>query len=120
MFDVNTPDSMFSLKKWWDQFCDRAPVADEDISDYCCVVVGNKIDTILDGRGFDLVSKSDALAFLDELVPPSSSASTIRPTPSPSLPEQNVDHPASKFLTPLTLYESSSSSPSAQILTHSN
>jgi Ras-related protein Rab-7A len=120
MFDVNTPDSMFALKKWWDEFCDRAPVADEDINDYCCVVVGNKIDTIVNGKGLDLVSKSDALAFLDELVPPSSSTCIY---PSPSLAEQNADLPVSKFLTSLTLYDPSSissSSLTAQIQTHSN
>jgi len=60
---------MLALRKWWDEFRDRAPVADEDVNDYCCVVVGNKIDTLLsDGR--PVVSKADALAFLEELVPP--------------------------------------------------
>jgi Ras-related protein Rab-7A len=42
MFDVNTPDSIFALKKWWDEFCDRAPVADEDINIIVVVPVGNK------------------------------------------------------------------------------
>ena len=122
MFDVNTPDSMFALKKWWNEFCDRAPVADEDINDYCCVVVGNKIDMIVNGEGLDLVSKSDALAFLGELVPPSLSTS-IYPSPSPSLAEQNADLPVPKLLTSLTLYEPpsiSNSSLTAQIQTHSN
>ena len=110
---------MFSLKKWWDDFCDRAPVADEDINDYCCVVVGNKIDMIVDGKGLDLVSKSDALAFLDELVPPSSTCIYS----SPPIAEQDADPPDSKFLTSHTLYEPSSvpsSSLVAQIQTHSN
>jgi hypothetical protein len=52
---------------------------------------------------------------------PSSWSTSVHPSPSPSLPEPNVDHPASRFLTPLTLYEPSSlSSPSGQIHTHSN
>lgn len=113
---------MFALKNWWNEFCNRAPVADEDINDYCCVVVGNKIDMIVNGEGIDLVSKSDALSFLDELVPPSSSTS-IYPCPSQSLSEQNVDLPVSKFLTSLTLSEPSaisSSSLTAQIQTHPN
>lgn len=120
MFDVNTPDSMFALKKWWDEFCDRAPVADEDINDYCCVVVGNKIDTIVNGKGLDLVLKSDAFTFLDELdqlVPPSSIY------PPPPLAEQDADLPVSKFLTSLTFYKPSSisnSSLTAQIQTHSD
>ena len=100
MFDVNTPDSMFALKKWWHEFRDRAPVADEDMNDYCCVVVGNKIDTSVNGKGRGMVSKSDALAFLDELVPPS----------SPSLTEQDADHSYLNFLTSLTSHDSSSPS----------
>lgn len=67
MFDVNTPETMHALKKWWADFCDRAPLADGDAHDYCCVVVGNKIDTA--GRGRGLVSASEALEFVDELVP---------------------------------------------------
>jgi Ras-related protein Rab-7A len=59
----------------------RAPVAEKDIYDYCCVVVGNKIDTIVNEKGLDLVSKLDALAFLDELVPPSSSTCIYRSPP---------------------------------------
>ena len=120
MFDVNTPDSMFALKKWWDEFCGRAPVADEDMNDYCCVVVGNKIDMVVNGKGLHLVSKSDALAFLDELVPPSSSTSIYPTSPSPLPDEQNADLPVSKFLKSLTLYKPSSSSLTAQIQTHSN
>ncbi|KAF8808601.1 ras-domain-containing protein [Phlegmacium glaucopus] len=120
MFDVNTPDTMLALKKWWDEFCDGAPVADEDINEYCCVVVGNKIDAVTNGRGFGLVSKSDALAFLDELVPPSSSASIY---PSPSLAEQDVDHPVFDSLTLPPSYEASSQSSSsllADLQTHSD
>ncbi|KAF9480628.1 ras-domain-containing protein [Pholiota conissans] len=71
MFDVNTPETMHSLKKWWADFCDRAPLADGDVDDYCCVVVGNKIDMAGKGRG--LVSESEALEFVDELVPLASS-----------------------------------------------
>ena len=71
-------------------------MADEDINDYCCVVVGNKIDTIVSGENPGLVTKSDALAFLDELLPPS------------------------HVSTSLTFHESSSPSPSSQVQIHSN
>ncbi|KAK0186816.1 P-loop containing nucleoside triphosphate hydrolase protein [Armillaria mellea] len=53
MFDVNTPQTMESLNKWWEEFCERAPLAEEDTEDFCCVVVGNKMD----------------LHFVEELVP---------------------------------------------------
>ena len=81
---------------------------DEDMNEYCCVVVGNKIDTIVDGRG--LVSKSDALAFLNVLVPPSS---PIAMYPSPSLADQEMDHSFSHVLTSHSSHNSSSTSSSS-------
>lgn len=72
MFDVNNSETMLGLKKWWADFCDKAPLADGDMNDYCCVVVGNKIDK--SGKNSDgLVSESEALEFVDELVPLSTS-----------------------------------------------
>ncbi|PPQ82093.1 hypothetical protein CVT25_014339 [Psilocybe cyanescens] len=92
MFDVNAPETMVAMKKWWADFCDRAPVAnDVDMNDYCCVVVGNKIDMVGKGSGEGIVSESEALEFLDELIPPSdisilppsiSNGSPQFPTPS--------------------------------------
>jgi len=111
---------MLALKKWWDEFRDRAPIADEDINEYCCVVVGNKIDTVVNGKGFGLVSKSDALAFLDELVPPSSPTSIY---PPPSFAEQDGDHLVSNFLALPALHEPSSQSRSSiatEVQTRSN
>ena len=71
IFDVTSPESMHALKKWWSDFRDKAPVEDEDVHEYCCVVVGNKTD-----KGNDrLVGESEALEFIDELVPPLSSSS---------------------------------------------
>ncbi|KAF8956649.1 hypothetical protein BDZ97DRAFT_1850735 [Flammula alnicola] len=89
MFDVNNPETMLSLKKWWADFCDRAPLADEDMNDYCCVVVGNKIDMV--GKGQSIVSESEALEFLDELVPPALSSSSSSDSPSSDI---NVLPPA--------------------------
>lgn len=85
MFDVNTPESMQSLKKWWADFCDKAPLADGDMHDYCCVVVGNKID--MAGKGKGLVSESEALEFLDDLVPPQESIDILPPSVSDGSPE---------------------------------
>ncbi|KAF8995895.1 P-loop containing nucleoside triphosphate hydrolase protein, partial [Cyathus striatus] len=44
MFDVNSPETLESLRKWWNDFKDQAPLRDEDIPEFCCVVVGNKVD----------------------------------------------------------------------------
>ena len=44
MYDVSSPKSLQSLRKWWDEFRDRAPVREGEEEEFCCVVVGNKID----------------------------------------------------------------------------
>ncbi|KAF9525574.1 P-loop containing nucleoside triphosphate hydrolase protein, partial [Crepidotus variabilis] len=44
MFDVNDPSTMQSMKKWWIDFCDKAPVGEDQMADFCCVIVGNKVD----------------------------------------------------------------------------
>jgi Ras-related protein Rab-7A len=44
MYDVSSPKSLQSLRKWWDEFRDRAPVREGEEEAFCCVVVGNKID----------------------------------------------------------------------------
>ncbi|KAF8182886.1 ras-domain-containing protein [Pholiota molesta] len=70
MFDVNAPETMHALTKWWADFCARAPLPDADMHDYCCVVVGNKIDAAPPARRRrGRVSASEALEFVDELVP---------------------------------------------------
>jgi Ras-related protein Rab-7A len=69
MFDVNDHSTMVAAKKWWADFCDKAPVPDEDVAEYCCVLVGNKVDMVADDGGWS-VSESEALEFLDELVAP--------------------------------------------------
>ncbi|KDR73264.1 hypothetical protein GALMADRAFT_142392 [Galerina marginata CBS 339.88] len=123
MFDVNTPETMLSLKKWWGDFCDRAPVpSNADMNDYCCVVVGNKIDMIGKVNGDGPVSESEALQFLDELVPPSPSASpaseinVLPPTSSNGYPELshqlNGDSHSSIIKSPSNSSSSSQLSPS--------
>ncbi|KAI5886641.1 P-loop containing nucleoside triphosphate hydrolase protein [Schizophyllum commune H4-8] len=67
-FDANDRQSMRSLTKWWDEFKQRTPVADEDLEEYCCVVVGNKTDLVRDGAE-GAVGLAEAEAFLEELVP---------------------------------------------------
>jgi Ras-related protein Rab-7A len=75
MFDVNAPHTMEALTKWWAEFRASAPLADEDMEDFCCVVVGNKTDVVVAGGGGNRdepVSEAEALDFLRELVPPTS------------------------------------------------
>jgi GTPase SAR1 family protein len=45
MYDVSSPKSLHSLRKWWDEFKQRAPVREGE-EDFCCVVVGNKVDVL--------------------------------------------------------------------------
>ena len=44
-------------------------MADEDLAEFCCVLVGNKIDMVVGDGGWN-VSESEALDFLDKLVSP--------------------------------------------------
>ncbi|KAH7881871.1 P-loop containing nucleoside triphosphate hydrolase protein [Phlebopus sp. FC_14] len=76
MFDVNRPDTLASLTKWWAEFCERAPLPDEEMEDYCCIIVGNKADLINHDtmEPSSVVSEAEALRFIDELVPPSRQA----------------------------------------------
>lgn len=71
MFDVNKPETLGGLTKWWNNFKERAPVPDEEAEDYCCVLVGNKIDLALaggDGKK-ETVSEAQAVQFMEELIP---------------------------------------------------
>lgn len=90
MFDVNQPQTMEGLTKWWQEFRDRAPLADEDVHDYCCVVVGNKMDLVDSGSriGKGRVTEEEATQFLEQLIPPlSRPPSPIYPLPAEALPE---------------------------------
>lgn len=68
MFDVNRPDTLTSLIKWWSEFRERAPLPDEEMDDYCCVVVGNKVD-LVDSDSVSPVSEAEASHFIEQLVP---------------------------------------------------
>ncbi|KAI6044637.1 P-loop containing nucleoside triphosphate hydrolase protein [Pisolithus marmoratus] len=68
MFDVNRPESLTSLTKWWSEFRERAPLSDEEIHGYCCVVVGNKID-LVDPDSVSFVSEAETSHFIEQLVP---------------------------------------------------
>ena len=68
MYDVNEPKTLEALTKWWHEFKDRAPLRDEDVADFCCVVVGNKVDLVPAGE-FPAVMEGDALKFLEGICP---------------------------------------------------
>ncbi|KAG2031867.1 small GTPase superfamily [Suillus americanus] len=44
MFDLSAPETMHALTKWWEEFKHRVPVSDEEVDNFCCVVVGNRMD----------------------------------------------------------------------------
>ncbi|KAH9840803.1 ras family-domain-containing protein [Rhodofomes roseus] len=69
LFDANKSEMLQSLVRWWADFREKAPVPDEDLQDFCCVVVGNKIDL---ARDTPPVSEADVEHLIDELVPPPS------------------------------------------------
>ena len=46
MYDVTRPESLHALERWWSEFRDRAPVPDEDLEQFCVVIVGNKTDLV--------------------------------------------------------------------------
>ncbi|KAF5371408.1 hypothetical protein D9615_009655 [Tricholomella constricta] len=96
MFDVNTPATMLALTKWWAEFRERAPLAEEDMEDYCCVIVGNKTDLAGNGgrNGEQPVTEDEAWDFLRELVPPTTrSPSPILGLglPEPPLPDEETE-----------------------------
>ncbi|KAG2102512.1 P-loop containing nucleoside triphosphate hydrolase protein [Suillus discolor] len=66
MFDVSAPETMHALTKWWEEFKHRAPISDEEVDNFCCVVVGNKMDLLQPGMG---VTAEEAKKFVQELVP---------------------------------------------------
>ena len=79
MFDVNQPATLHALTRWWSEFRACAPLADEDMEEYCLVVVGNKTDLI---SGSDnATTEGDALRLIYELVPPSDTRSSSPATP---------------------------------------
>ncbi|KAG2065130.1 ras-domain-containing protein [Suillus decipiens] len=79
MFDVSAPQTMHALTKWWEEFKHQAPVSDEEVDNFCCVVVGNKMDLLQPGMG---VTFEEAMKFLQELVPLS------EPEPEPQVAER--------------------------------
>ncbi|KZT24294.1 ras-domain-containing protein [Neolentinus lepideus HHB14362 ss-1] len=77
VFDVNHPQTLEALRKWWEDFKEKAPVRDDEVDDYCCVVVGNKVDLVGTSNGDGKVSELDALRFMDEIIPPGPELSSL-------------------------------------------
>ncbi|KXN92681.1 Ras-related protein Rab7 [Leucoagaricus sp. SymC.cos] len=84
VFDVYETETLDALKKWWAEFCVGVPLAEEDMLEHPCFVVGNKIDLSEDGGRIplDLIHR-----FLGELIPieglPPPPTLTISPNSSP-------------------------------------
>ncbi|KAK1222413.1 hypothetical protein PQX77_014746 [Marasmius sp. AFHP31] len=86
MFDVNDQKTLHALEKWWIEFRDKAPVPDEVMDEFCCVVVGNKMD-LVSGSSTVAVSRFETENFIKELIPVTS--------PSPTHEEPADHHSAS-------------------------
>ena len=103
MFDVNQPETLHALVRWWADFREKAPVPDEDLQDFCCIIVGNKIDL---ARDTPRVSESDALQLIDELVPPQSPPTlpvlSVAPIPEAETDEDTMPTPIAAPSTPPT------------------
>ncbi|KAL5534815.1 hypothetical protein ACEPAG_1279 [Sanghuangporus baumii] len=85
MFDVNRPETLHALAKWWETFKTYAPVPDEEAEEFCCVVVGNKVDLVETGEAsgnateaaseirsegaMKRVTEAEAERFLEDLIP---------------------------------------------------
>ncbi|KAL4257174.1 P-loop containing nucleoside triphosphate hydrolase [Pleurotus pulmonarius] len=84
MFDVNRPETLAALRKWWLHFCAHAPLAEEDVGRFCVVVVGNKMDLVGTEQGApEAVSPAYAWEVIRELMPPISPASPAHEHPDP-------------------------------------
>ncbi|KAI0353210.1 ras-domain-containing protein [Trametes cingulata] len=102
MFDVNQPQTLQALTKWWADFRDKAPVPDEDLEEFCCVVVGNKIDIAQAQAGSSqsaVVTEAEASDFVHRLVPrpatPPSPTFRLAPPPDGPLEDDELDIPPS-------------------------
>ncbi|TFK83995.1 ras-domain-containing protein [Polyporus arcularius HHB13444] len=98
MFDVNQPHTLDALTKWWYDFRDKAPVPDESLEDFCCVVVGNKVDAVQEEGEEGVrraVTPAQARAFIQTLVPhPSTPPSPTVDLAPPDIPYEEDEDPS--------------------------
>jgi Ras-related protein Rab-7A len=78
---------LHTLIRWCsNEFRTCALLADEDMEEYCLVVVGNKTDLVSGSdNATPTTTEEDALRLIDELVPPSDTRSTSSPATPVSL-----------------------------------
>ncbi|KAG8951633.1 hypothetical protein FRC04_005921 [Tulasnella sp. 424] len=74
VFDVNKPDTLEEIQRWWDQFRTKVPIQEGEEANFCVVVVGNKADLIGGKKGGDkgkeaFVTKKSTQEFLKRLIP---------------------------------------------------
>ncbi|KAI0074807.1 P-loop containing nucleoside triphosphate hydrolase protein [Panus rudis PR-1116 ss-1] len=114
MFDVNQPKSLDALTKWWEEFKDKAPVPDDEVDKFCCVIVGNKTD-ITTSDPPSRITPEQAQQYIDDLIPPKSTPSTPALT-APPIPEVDVS-PPSALPSPEEIQESGTRTESIDIAT---
>ena len=100
MFDVNQARTLDALTKWWNEFRDLAPVADDEVNKFCCVFVGNKIDIVP--------------ASTNGVIGPYSG----RSTPPERIHEVRIHEFIDTLIPPCTLSEPSASESSVVVRTH--
>ncbi|KAG9017918.1 hypothetical protein FRB95_012770 [Tulasnella sp. JGI-2019a] len=71
VFDVNKPESLQELSRWWDEFRVKVPIQEGREAEYCTVVVGNKMDLLPTTKkvGKEVVERRRADNFLREMIP---------------------------------------------------
>ncbi|KAF9442648.1 ras-domain-containing protein [Macrolepiota fuliginosa MF-IS2] len=97
VFDVHEVETLEALTKWWAEFCEGAPLIEEEAVEYPCFVVGNKTDLTVDEEyDAERIPRDHIQRFLAELIPledppprvlnTTHTVSTVTPVPkSPSI-----------------------------------
>ncbi|KAG9042920.1 hypothetical protein FS837_010223 [Tulasnella sp. UAMH 9824] len=73
VFDVNKPNTLQELQRWWDEFRTKVPIQEGEEANFCVVVVGNKVDQIGGKKGGNqgkeaFVTNNSAQEFLKHLI----------------------------------------------------
>ncbi|KAG8907582.1 hypothetical protein FRB99_003506 [Tulasnella sp. 403] len=98
VFDVNKPDTLADLQRWWDEFRIRVPIPEGEEANYCVVVVGNKSDLApsTSRSRKEVVNRRAAESFLAKMVPTPADETSHEP----ASPSEEAVTPIQPNLTP--------------------
>lgn len=104
VYDVNRPDTLTDLERWWNEFRVKVPIAEGEEADYCVVIVGNKTDLVpmTLKAGKPVIGQSRAMPFLRDLIPVPGAEDIPLESPSQELPMPSANlqsYPASPAAT---------------------